>query len=228
MIKIFFLLLSILSLSSCKEFYDEEFEDFEESRGRTSGSGGRSENITYSVELNSTDANLPDLSGTARIEVRNDEVTVDLDVDGIPANIIQVHYGYIAAGCNQLSLSIPNNNTTTRSYTVSERASVDALADDLRSSGATTTDRDIFLAGKSFVVKAFSNFSGLPNPTGTNQITILCGVITEEDNEGSTVNDDIFNPPTTDGTPTGGTPLPSPFPSPFPESFPQNTPNSPF
>jgi hypothetical protein len=207
-LKKLFILLTILVLGSCREFYDEEFEEFEESNGNrtTTGQGGRgSEDVSYSVELRPTDANVADLSGTAKIDVEDDEVTVDLDVDGIPANIIQLHYSYLQVPCSSLSILIPNNNSTTRSYTVSERTSVDALAEDLRSSGAATVNGDINLTGKTFVVKAFSNFSGLPNPAGTNQLTILCGEITESDNP-NTGTGDVFNPPET----TTPAPIPAP------------------
>lgn len=226
------LLLGLILLSSCREFYDEEFEAFEESRsnGNTGGTAsGEGVNVAYSAELTPTDQSVTGLTGNARIDVQDDNVTVDLDIDGIPANIIQIHYSYMAADCSSLSISIPNNNTTTRSYTVNETTSLVALADDLRSAGAASSDGDTNLIGKSFVVKAFSNFSGLPNPSGTNQITILCGPITEatSDNSGNDNNDnngdnngdntpdttdnpgDVFNPDnnTTTGTtiPGGGT-----------------------
>lgn len=221
------LLLGLILLGSCREFYDEEFEAFEESRANGTGGGtasGEGINISYSAELAPTDQNVTGLTGNARIDVQDDNVTVDLDIDGIPANIIQIHYSYLAADCSSLSISIPNNNTTTRSYTVNETTSLVALADDLRSAGAASSDGDTNLIGKSFVVKAFSNFSGLPNPSGTNQITILCGPITEATSD-SSANDnndnnsdntplpsdnpgDVFNPDnntTTGTTPDGGT-----------------------
>lgn len=176
--KYFFLFLLIVV--SCREMYDEDYEkDLEES-----GTGSTTEDVSYTADLVSTDPNLPTLSGTANINITNNEVSVNLTVEEIPANIIQIHYSYMAATCDQLNISIPNENTTTRSYTVSENQNVSALVNDLKSSGASTSDDDINLSTKSFLVKAFSNFSGLPNPTGTNQITILCGdirVTTDDD-----------------------------------------------
>lgn len=169
---IFFLLLLVVS---CREMYDKDFEQDLEESGNTDGT--TTEDISYSADLVSTDADLPDLSGTVDINIRNNEVSVNLNVTEIPANLIQIHYSYMNATCDQLSIAIPNDNTTTRSYTVTETQTVGALSNDLKAAGASTSDGDISLGTKSFIVKAFQNFSGIPNPSGTNSITILCGDI---------------------------------------------------
>lgn len=193
-----FVLLFLILFAGCREFYDEEFEEFEERR-RSEGTDSNG-NASYEVELQSTDQNVPDLRGDARIDISGENVTVDIDVDGIPANIINLHYSYISASCSELSISIPNDSTTTRTFTLQESTSLDALADDLSSSGASSSQGDTNLLGKSLVVKAFSNFSGIPNPNGTNQIIILCGQIVKRNSESSTTFD-----PTLPETTTGGT-----------------------
>lgn len=170
-----YIFLLLLILVSCREMYDEDFEqDLEESNNTD---GTTTEDISYRAELVSTDASVSDLSGTVDINIKDNEVSVSLNVTGIPANLIQVHYTYSNAPCNQLSIAIPNDNTTTRTYNVSETQTVSALNNDLKASGASTSDGDINLGTRSFLVKAFQNFSGIPNPSGTNSITILCGDI---------------------------------------------------
>jgi hypothetical protein len=186
-------LLGGLGLGGCREFYDEEFKEFNESRRNdetTTGGDGRDDGVdvppaSYTAELRSTDANLPDLSGTARIEVRDGDVRVDLDVDGLPANIIQVHYAYVAADCAALTLRIPNNNGERRSYTISETSSVRSLIDDLRATGAARTEGDANLEGKRVVVKAFTNFAGPDSPVGGSQLTVACGTVVRGDVDGT-------------------------------------------
>lgn len=189
------LFLFLLLASGCKEFYDEEFEEFQEVQDRTVQS------TSYTASLDSTDVNVPGMEGTVSVDVRDDKVTVDLRVNGIPQDIIQVHYGYIAGSCPNLSVALPDDITTTRSYSVTEESSTDALAEDLRSSGASSGSGDINLEGKSFVVKAFQNFSGLPNPSGTNVLNIACGELeVTDDSDASTDTTGTTGTETTTGT----------------------------
>lgn len=214
-----FILLGLLLLGGCKEFYDEEFEAFRATQEiNTGGSGGgdNGNNVSYKVDLKKTDQNVPNLTGSAKIKVNGDKVSVQLEVDGIPANIIQIHYSYTTANCSAILVNIPNNNTTTRSYAITEETARKALSDDLLSSGAAIAQGDVNLNGKSMIVKAFSNFSGLPNSSGTNQITILCGLITidneapAEDTGGETSQDGTTEAPSPSETPT---PVPTPNPT---------------
>lgn len=183
--KLSFILLFLIF--GCEEFYDEEFEEFQETRAQNV------QEVSYRADLISTDPSLNSLQGTAVIDVRDNQVMVELDIDGVPENIIQIHYGYITASCENLVTTLQTDSSTTRSFEASETTSVDALAQDLASSGAALSEGDINLAGKSFVVKAFSNFSGTPTTTATNQLTIACGELIVED--GGASNTDIFTPP---------------------------------
>lgn len=157
----------LILFTGCREFYDEEFEDGQYQSAR--------DNVTYTAELSSTDPGLPSLSGKSVVEVRNGNVTINLELSGVPENIIQIHYGYLSSGCSAFNLSIPIDSTSTRSFTVSETSTISALETDLSSSGASSFSGDTNLENKSFVVKAFSSFSGLPNATGTNSLIIACG-----------------------------------------------------
>jgi hypothetical protein len=188
----FLLSLVMLSfLSSCKEFYDEDYRNSDLRNESISNEDLR--DTSYVVDLKTTDFNVPNLKGSARIVVQNDEVKVNLSVSGIPANLIQLHYTYLTVPCNALSFVLPSNSPTIRSYQINETTSIYALAEDLRSSGASSGADDINLLRKSLVVKAFSNFSGIPNSDGTNQLTILCGEIKLEENTSS--SDDLNEVP---------------------------------
>ncbi len=211
-------LILILVLGGCREFYDEEFEEFNENqRINQTGSGGTTQDVppaSYTVNLASTDSSLSDLSGTARIEVENDNVRVDIDVDGLPANIIQVHYAYLTAECSTFGVPIPNNGGHRRSYTISETSSVRALIDDLRATGASQSNSDTNLEGKRLIVKAFSNVVGTNSGI---QLTIACGNVVRSDSDSndsgtgtSTGTNNPFPGTGFNGT-TGNTDLPSPF-----------------
>jgi hypothetical protein len=173
--KVIFTLLILSSLIGCKEFYDEDYKNFESSTDNVNNEDLR--NTSYFAELKTVDFNVPNLSGTARITVKDEEVKVSLTASGIPANLIQLHYTYLNVSCRDLSFVLPNDNLITRTYQINETTSTDALENDLISSGASTGSGDINLLGKSLIVKAFTNFPDIPNTSGTNQLTILCGEI---------------------------------------------------
>lgn len=173
-------LIGLFILSSCREFYDEEFEEFEASRP----SQAEIDNVSYRSDLRSTDPNLVGLDGTATIKVNDEDVDITIDVDGIPQNIINPHYTFISADCSTQNFTIPNDLGTTRSFNISERITTTALESDLRSSGAYSGD--INLEGKSIIVKAFSTLTNLPDTTATNSIVVACGEIEVEDEERNT------------------------------------------
>ncbi len=172
----FIIFSCLLFMHSCREFYDEEFDE-------NNISVSPAQNRTYQSTLGATDVALTSLTGTSTVVVDSGSVKVDAQISGIPQNIIQPHYGFINTDCSLLSLSIPNEAGASRSYNISETLSTESLALDLQSSGAASSLNDIDLQGKSLIIKAFSNFSGIPSPTGTNVVTIACGeltVITED------------------------------------------------
>ena len=193
-----FLLFSFLLLG-CKEFYDEEFEEFEASRPQTV-----SEDSRFLAELTSTDGALTSLTGEATIEVNEEKTTVEVKLKGIPANISKVTYGIISAPCNALSLSIPNTDQEDRSLEITEGLTRTAFLEDLRSSGAVQVD--LVLNGKSFIIRGVPKFSGLPNSAGTNELTIACGEITDV-SESRNDAADVFTPASESGAipqvPTG-------------------------
>lgn len=198
-----YLLLATLLLSSgCKEFYDEEFLEDQASLEESQSSN-------FEATLSSTDPNLTTLTGQGQVQIIEGEVVVNLNLQGIPQNITQVHYSVINSACNLLNISVPNEAGTTRSYTVSENLSTAAFQVDLQSSGAANSNGDLNLQGKSFIVKAIPNFSGLPNPAGTNAVTIACGelvaaeVDTTESDDENTTDEDTTGTETGTGTDTG-------------------------
>lgn len=197
------LAMALILLGSCKEFYDEEFEEFEAT------AANNVQDITYNAELTSTDQTDTKLSGSATVDVRNDLVTVDIQVSGVPENLIQLHYSINNAPCASYDVSLTSDSISERTFEASETITVNALATDLASSGAATSSGDINLRGKSFIIKSFSNFSGLPNQAGTNQLTIACGELSVQDGAAPfpfPANDeDVFAP---------GDPAPDPFPFP--------------
>ena len=198
--------LPLISLIGCREFYDDEFEEFQAQQNRTTGgSGGSGEDVSYTSTLTTIDPTLPDLNGTANVNVVGDEVEVSLSVNGIPLNINQIHYSFINADCSTQVTTIPVEPGETRSFTLSENLSTSALQLDLRSSGASTND--INLAGRSFIVRGFSNFTTVPNPSGISSIALLCGEVNVANNEedGTTgVNTGTIGTTGGIGTTTGG------------------------
>lgn len=207
-----FIVMILIFTGGCREFYDEEFLEDEASLQQA-------RNNAYVATLTSTDPALTTLAGNGRVELKDDVVSVKVELEGIPQNIVQIHYSFISAGCDQLNISVPNQGGT-RSYSINESLSRDALAEDLRSSGAATSQGDINLVGKSLIVKAFPNFSGLPNPAGTNSVTIACGELTvgEVTDTDSTETTDPAETPDTGsdtGFPDPAQPTPTPPTDPF-------------
>lgn len=189
-------LISFLAIPGCREFYDEEFDD-------SNVAVSAEQNRTYKATLQSTDPNLSAISGDSEVIVRDGDVRVDVNLSGIPQNIIQIHYGFISSDCSILTFAIPNEPGLERNYNISENLSTSALDLDLQSSGASNASGDINLEGKSFVIKAFSNFSGLPNPTGTNSLVIACGRL-DVSSEGEVIEAEPItnpNPVTTPASP---------------------------
>jgi len=188
MMKFFKIFIMLSFITGCKEFYDEDYKNFESTNDTISNEDLR--DSSYYADLKTTDTSLLNLKGSAKIVVQNDEVKMNLTVVGIPSNLIQLHYTYLNIPCGALSIVIPNENVTTRSYQINETTSLIALENDLRSSGASSGENDINLLGKSVIVKAFANFSGITNVNGSNQITILCGEVKVEN---KTVTDENLN-----------------------------------
>lgn len=178
-------LIIIFLLGSCREFYDADFEQDQLEVTSTS------EDTSYEAELLSTNSALTEMSGDASVDIQNNTVNVELSLNGIPANVVQVHYGYVSAPCSSLATTFATDLSSTRTYSVTEESTTDALAVDLSSSGASSGSGDTNLNGKTFVVKAFTNFSGTPSPTGTNEIVIACGQLNFASNSSSTTTTTI-------------------------------------
>ena len=204
MIRMLFLLFSFF-LVACDQMYDEEFEEFEARRNQTvSGS-------SYSAELQTTDDSVPGIEGDVSISVRNNDVSLDLNVSGIPQNLTQIHYGFINNGCLGIEREFSADLTSTKNFNISENTSLDAIRDDLAGVGA-----DDNLDGKSFVVKAFPQMT-VPDAQGVTPVTIACGVLQLD--EGTLSNDDIFGPGSeapADPGDDSGTEFPDEDTSPFP------------
>jgi hypothetical protein len=184
-------LMTLLLISSCREFYDEEFLKDQEQRneeGRDDESGNESTQI-FRAELLSTDAQLTSLQGTAHVDIADSKVSVDFNLDGIPRNIHQLTYTYLLTNCQGLATSLEADVSSSRSIKISETLTIDSLAQDLSTSGASTSNGDTTLEGKYFVVKAFSNFARAPSPDGTNQFFIACGqLVPDTETETEPVN----------------------------------------
>ena len=186
-----FLFFTFLSMSvvSCREFYDEEFlEGGNESTVQ--------DDVAYSATLQSSDPNLSQVSGDAKVDVTNGEVKTDIAVNNLPRNIIQVHYAYSASDCSAFNnASIPVEVGDTRNVTLSESFTTEALTFDVRSSSAG----DINLENKSILIKGFSNLvEGNTAPA----FIIACGTLAIDntvDDGTSTTTDDTT---TVDGTTT--------------------------
>lgn len=179
--KFIFLLSTLFILASCKEFYEKDFlEDAD--------SSNESENVTYTTNLSSTDASLSRLTGTAKVDVQNENVKVDVSLSELPQNIIQIHYGYSTSPCSALTNSIPAELGTTRSYNISEDLTSVAFNFDVQSAGSDTN-----LAGKSFIIRAFSNLENA-GTTGGTVLNIACGELAVD----TTDSTDTTETPTTD------------------------------
>lgn len=189
-------LLIVLSLIGCREFYDEEFEEFEATRTTQTA------NVSYEAQLESTDPILVDLQGDVTINIREENVEVRIDLNGLPQNIINPHYSFITADCSTQNFSIPNDLGTTRSFNFSENITTTALQSDLRATGAG--GGDINLERKSIIIKAFSNLTNLPDTSGVNSIVIACGEIMVTSNGASTTFDTTTTGGVNDGTSVGG------------------------
>jgi hypothetical protein len=163
-----FLILGLLLFSGCKNFYDPADED-------EASNSEQLVNVSYEATLSSTDTNVPGITGNASVDVQGESVSIKVNLDGVPVDVTQVHYGYIAADCSLITLAIPNDSTGTRTVNLDEQTTPVGLQNDLVSSGASRFNGDFSLQDKSFVVKGFSPFTTIPNTSGTNSITIACG-----------------------------------------------------
>lgn len=166
-------IIIIIFFAGCKEFYDEEFEEFEELQSQTVA-----DEANFSAELVSTDSSLESLSGSGGIVFSGDEASVEVKLKGIPGNIGQITYSILFSPCSSFALSVPRSNQDERTVEIRERLGRSSLLEDLRSAGAASTD--LTLDGKSFVVRGTPQFAGLPNPSGTNELIIACGRLTDE------------------------------------------------
>lgn len=184
------LLMGLFILSGCKGFYDQADQD-----GLTYVLDGG--NVKYGASLASTDPKVPSISGAVDVDVKQDNVSVVYNLTGVPQNLTQISYGYIAADCSAINLSLPSDIDGTRTVNFSEQTTLKALQNDLASTGAASSTNDINLANKSFIIKAVSVLdSNLP---GANLITIACGPL----NISSSDNIEVTNEPVdTSGTPT--------------------------
>lgn len=186
----------VFLLVGCREFYDEEFEEFEATRTTQTA------NVSYEAQLESTDPTLVGLQGDVSINVREENVEVRVDLNGLPQNIINPHYSFITADCSTQNFSIPNDLGTTRSFNFSENITTTALQSDLQATGAG--GGDINLEGKSIIIKAFSNLTNLPDTSGVNSIVIACGEIMVTDEGTATTFDTTTTGGATDGAIGGG------------------------
>lgn len=166
------LVFLLLLCFSCKEFYDEEYEEDQLEQEEFSNESG-----SYEITLRSTDPLRPTPTGDATIEVADGSVDVSYNITGVPSNFIQLHYAYVTAPCQSFSSSLGPSTGLERSFSATENLSLASLAQDLASSGAATTTGDTNLIGKRLIIRGVTNFSGTPNPTGTNQLIIACGDI---------------------------------------------------
>lgn len=184
-------LLFILALSvfSCKEFYDEDFEEFREEQNRTGGGSSSTETSNFTTTLSSTDTSLT-ISGDASLEFRGENVTTSINITNIPQNFMQLTYTLVSVPCSNFSNVLAVDATSTRTYRVSETLSRDAFNLDVISTGATDTN----LTGKSVLIRGFSNLVN-SGTTGQTFINIACGELLES---GTTTGN-------TTGTTTGGT-----------------------
>ena len=172
--------LLLFSLFGCREFYDEEFEEFEQNRPQDDN-----ENLSYSAALDSTDPNLTSLRGDVRMSITGENVDIRIDIDGLPQNVTGAHYSFLNSDCSSQNFVIPHDPAqSTRTLNISESITTTALRADLQTGGVPTDIRN--LEGKSLIVRAFANFSDIPNPQNTNSIVIVCGTLERDDGGGTT------------------------------------------
>lgn len=194
----FLFLLIPFTLVSCREFYDEEFEN------KPLGVSEQ-EDRTYTTTIQSSDPNLSQLTGDARVDVDNGDVKINLSVSELPQNLNQIHYAYSASDCSSFSnTTVPVEVGSTRRYQINESLSTEALSADLKSSSAG----DINLENKSLVVKGYSN---LVEGANTPAFVIACGTLIVDDSvpDETTTTDDTTTTTPDDGTTVDdGTTLP--------------------
>jgi len=86
---------------------------------------------------------------------------------------------FLTVDCSTQNFSIPHDPTqSTRTINISESITTTALRADLQVGGVPADLRN--LDGKSIIVRAFANFSDIPNPQNTNSIVIVCGTLEED------------------------------------------------
>jgi len=175
------LLMGLLFLSGCKGFYDEADDN-----GLTYVLDGG--NVKYGASLASTDPNVPGITGAVDVDVKQDNVSVTYNLSGVPQNLTQLSYGYIAADCSDINLALPSDTDGTRTVNFSEETTLKALQNDLASTGAASSSNDINLANKSFIVKGVSVLSS--NLPGSNLITIACGPLNVSSSDNIEVTDE--------------------------------------
>lgn len=160
--------LILLLISGCKFVIDD---------GEDNSKNFQTEeaNRTYEASLASTDVKVPGIVGTSKVDIQGDVVNVNLELNGVPQNITQIHYGYIAADCSSLQLALPSDINGTRTVKLNEDITLTALQNDVAASGSALVTGDTDLGAKSFVVKAFTVLNSVPNAIGTNTLTIACG-----------------------------------------------------
>jgi hypothetical protein len=188
-----FLILGLILFSGCKNFYDSADDD-------EASNSQQLVNVSYVATLSSTDKIVPAIVGNASVDVQGDSVFVKVNLDGVPVNVTQIHYGYIAADCSLITLAIPDDSTDTRMVNLTEQTTPVGLQNDLVASGASRFNGDFSLEDKSFVVKGFSPFTTIPNTSGTNSITIACGPLNVSGSF-TTTDDEATNNSSTDSGP---------------------------
>lgn len=175
------LLLGVFfSLNGCKEFYDEEFLDGNNVRADK-------ENANYDVTLSAVDTSLTELAGQAQVVLDGENVTVAIDLSGIPENINQLHYGFVAADCSAFTNVIPVELGSTREYQINEELSRRALDFDVEAGGLDSNS----LEGKSLIIKAFSSLTTTV-PNASSSYVLACGTLDESAVE--SVETDDTNP----------------------------------
>ena len=165
MMTILLISLCLAISTSCDEFYDEEFEN-------DSTAISLQENVTFQMNLFPTDPSVTDLTGDATIEISGDVVNVTVNIQGIPQNISQIHYGFSSISCSELPVVLPVEVGVPRTYIINETLSRTALEFDVSSGGVEITN----IEGESFIIKAFSNVTSSTVSTG-GIYTIACGEI---------------------------------------------------
>lgn len=199
------LLLTLFFLLGCKEFYDEEYEEDPNSSGTTSSQ--ENANTHYEATLAGTSTALTNLQGTGKVVVQGNDVTVNIQASGIPDNLLQIHYGYIAAACSTLNVAIPTSATGTKTFSLQETTTLSSLQQDLATSGASSAPGDQDLSTKSLVVKAFSSVATGNTGTAGLPLMIACGDLNVADDASGagTTSTSTASTGTTGTTTTGAT-----------------------